>query len=812
MGDPQTLSWFVNYTTINFPATYYALILWDHGGGTYGVCWDDSNGHDNLSINEVHSVLSSLTTKVDVLCSDACLMGMTEIYYDFGQVVRPGGYVVGSELTEPGDGYPYDTSLSWLSTNINTATPETFAKAIVDEYDVSYLSYPWGDVTQATIAASDSIILKNSINSFAEAVIAANDSGVNTALATARSSASHSDLDGYDFVDLWTFASNVATANSTINQLSTNIQGNITNLLYYKGHKPGGGTITGIKGVSIYYPKDLTYLDFSYAAKTTFGADSQWDEMLAHLAGTPSGGGEEDAFEENDDMGQATLITIPNTYPLYSADDDYFKFDRTAGQRVDITLEFSDTLADLDLYLAYSDGTVLAQSISGFSLIESVSVESMPITDTYYILVDNYAGVNTPYSLKLTGVADDAFEENDDISTASLINENQLYSDLVAYDDDWYELSASPGDVITVTLNYTYSAGDLNLVLYTGLGTPIDLSDNPTNQESISYYTDTGGTFYARVMPGQNNTNYSLKYTSAPFSDDLYEENDDYLDAVLLTVGTYSLNGLDEDWFEIDLEPGEWLNITLIIDSEEGDLDLWLYDELGYTVAAAFTVKAQENILFSSQWDQNVLLLVNPYEAALDYTLIIEKPTGLTDDAYEDNDNIAEATNLGVVVNGPAVHISAISYDWDFYALNISQFDNLTVELTSSVDPDVVIWNATFDLIEYIGGPGGEDFTIQINTTGLYYILILPYDGFGNYNLTVSLTNPSAPTPTTTPTTTLNTTPTTTVNSTTPISTGSTTTPADLTIPVPGFPVLIFFYAMISLSAIFIIYRYRRYP
>ena len=52
MGNPSTLVDFVNWGMANNPAQKYALVLWDHGGGLDGVCWDDT-GNDHLTNREV---------------------------------------------------------------------------------------------------------------------------------------------------------------------------------------------------------------------------------------------------------------------------------------------------------------------------------------------------------------------------------------------------------------------------------------------------------------------------------------------------------------------------------------------------------------------------------------------------------------------------------------------------------------------------------------------------------------------------------------------------------------------------------------
>ena len=97
MGDASTLKKFIRFCKVNYPAQKYALILWNHGGGTRGeessppemtnkaVCWDDTNGKDALYIGEISSVLTSAES-VDLLGFDACLMGSVEVAYQF----RPG--------------------------------------------------------------------------------------------------------------------------------------------------------------------------------------------------------------------------------------------------------------------------------------------------------------------------------------------------------------------------------------------------------------------------------------------------------------------------------------------------------------------------------------------------------------------------------------------------------------------------------------------------------------------------------------------------------------------------------------------------
>jgi len=105
MGDPQTIVDFVTWCVNNYPADKYALILWDHGGGLSGVCWDDDNGDDNINLHELRNALetvyNNLGIKIDVLGFDACLMGMIEVAYQCRDYVD---YIAFSQETEGADG------------------------------------------------------------------------------------------------------------------------------------------------------------------------------------------------------------------------------------------------------------------------------------------------------------------------------------------------------------------------------------------------------------------------------------------------------------------------------------------------------------------------------------------------------------------------------------------------------------------------------------------------------------------------------------------------------------------------------------
>ena len=108
MGDPGTLSMFLNYTYETFPSEHYALVMWDHGEGSLvGVCHDSNFRDDCLDTEELRTAFrnSPFAEKpLDWIGFDACLMGSAEIAKLLSPYAR---YMVASEESEPQSGWDY---------------------------------------------------------------------------------------------------------------------------------------------------------------------------------------------------------------------------------------------------------------------------------------------------------------------------------------------------------------------------------------------------------------------------------------------------------------------------------------------------------------------------------------------------------------------------------------------------------------------------------------------------------------------------------------------------------------------------------
>src|SRR5947208_2910878 len=86
---------------------------------------------DNLEMKQVvKAVHKKLGRKLDLLGMDACLMSMPEVGYQMRSHVA---FTVGSEETEPLDGWPYQEILGKLAKTPDM-TPDGLGKVVVKEY------------------------------------------------------------------------------------------------------------------------------------------------------------------------------------------------------------------------------------------------------------------------------------------------------------------------------------------------------------------------------------------------------------------------------------------------------------------------------------------------------------------------------------------------------------------------------------------------------------------------------------------------------------------------------------------------------
>jgi len=295
MGDPATLTNFVQWGAANYPADHYALVLWDHGGGTDGVCYDDTSGGDVLTLAELSGALGAAGVQFDIVGFDACLLGLMETV---SEIRDHAGIMVGAEPTIPWDGWPYDTFLADLAAAPGQ-TPAQLATLIVARYGESY----GGDEGISAIDVAAAETLATALDAFAGTVLA-QDADWDT-FATSWEAASWFSDDS--FRDLGTFLGEVSnSATNAAIKTAAQVAKTAYDAAVIANHSgPGiGGT-----GLSIYFPETGSIVAEDYtAANFALLADTQSDEFLSEYVVGGGGGGDEPVDDDDVVIVEPTIV------------------------------------------------------------------------------------------------------------------------------------------------------------------------------------------------------------------------------------------------------------------------------------------------------------------------------------------------------------------------------------------------------------------------------------------------------------------------------------------------------------------------
>ena len=279
-GDPNVLLNFIDWAMTNYPASRYVLVIWDHGGGwrrkageaIKGISYDDHGGY--IDTVELGNVFASISRPIHIVGMDACLMQMEEVAH---QIMFRGYYLVASEETIPGNGWPYDDILQEIKNNPNIDL-STFTQKIVDHYVAEYSG---GSVTLSSrILYSREVAYK--ANDLAHAI----RSNPN-AWGTIREIISSTQRYYYtDYKDLYDFARRLKDSTSmptAIKNAAQAVMTAINNVVVKEGHN--GTSMANSHGISIWLPHSSDQFNNGKAGYSLldFAHDTEWDEMLDDL-------------------------------------------------------------------------------------------------------------------------------------------------------------------------------------------------------------------------------------------------------------------------------------------------------------------------------------------------------------------------------------------------------------------------------------------------------------------------------------------------------------------------------------------------
>ena len=362
-------------------------------------------------------------------------------------------------------------------------------------------------------------------------------------------------------------------------------------------------------------------------------------------------------------------------------------------------------------------------------------------------------------------IIDNWLSEVDGIGTCAAYGENATQAEFTNFVDvDWFEFSASSDTrVEQIIIEYqSLDGGTMIFEVFDSEGDAVVINTEGDGNVTtifgegvLSIQQPSDSTYFIRVAPVSDISalsGYDFRVTLStepPIIDgvveDNYEENDNFQD--LFDLRDYagfwlaSIDGLgtqfDPDWYEISVPEGAGqLLLTLTSDSLDGNVDLTLSKKNGNKIFVSADGGDTESIVWNDPIPGAYAVTVTGDRVGNQYNLFWG--VALEDDAYEENDELAEAYDLSAwgrswlrKLDGPGVQ-----RDEDWYKISVpagtAQLDVRTNFNPDEGDIDLELYNTNDYLIaRSISQNDIESLTYSSPASGDYYIQI-HYENAGN--------------------------------------------------------------------------------
>ena len=292
MGDGDRLTWAVVTAFSYAPADHYMLVLWDHGGGWRGVCYDDSSlagveqgWVSRLTTPETAASLAAAQEqlretvdedfKITILGYDACLNAMIEVVYQNRDIAD---YMFASINLVPGPGMGYEGFLSFMVQDPRPSVEE-IGISVVDTYIEFYedlnsetgqgLEY-FGDTTLSFIKLGDRVTqLVDDIDALAHELI---DGGyMETHRGAIESAESQTPRiptykgEQFPFIDLGLFAEKLGEKIPDLKPLTDKVVDGVDEIVVYENHvTSASGAVLRTSGISVYFTCSYYWINPAY--------------------------------------------------------------------------------------------------------------------------------------------------------------------------------------------------------------------------------------------------------------------------------------------------------------------------------------------------------------------------------------------------------------------------------------------------------------------------------------------------------------------------------------------------------------------
>jgi len=631
MGSKTTLKNFITYVFTNHPAQHYVLDLWNHGSG-FGVCWDDTSSNDKLTFDEVDEAIAEACTAasetIDILAADACLMQNLEWIYENNEYVD---FIVSSQETIPGYGYPYDLMIDSLCDDWGV-TPANYAIDMVNDYHNDYTSSYDTTLSAVDVRTASFTNLMNAFNIFTANMTIIADAQ-RSAIASAR--AATQEFYYTTFIDLQDFAEEVKTRivgqqyKDACDVLITSIQSAVLNTKQHNN--------PDAHGISIYFPETSSSYDSGYSSVIDLGEETGWDEFLDVYYNGPAYKLKLEDYtyhdyvslnpiNDNDGIAEQgetinVSITIKNTGTM-----DATLVNGTlscASPYINITIAFQD----------YGDLTQGTSRTLDFQFNVSLTAPDSAVITFTFLIQAMFTVAYQKYESLVLVVAQSTLTGGDSFENALLISAG-IYDSLMPGPDPidgsaWFRISVPAGKFLIVTIMSGAGGSDFDIYLYDPSGTFLTAAIKSTYPDSCSTYAQDAGHYRIRIYPydgsGSFTFNVTISDTTGP-EDGLSIGTAISLSRQHPTV-TDELPAATPDgemYFRVFLQEGERITVWLRGDSGESDFDLYLYDYWLNLLDYSLSYNYPEEIRWTAEYTGYHYLIVDIWDGSGEFEIEVK--------------------------------------------------------------------------------------------------------------------------------------------------------------------------------------------
>ncbi|MFT7579869.1 MAG: hypothetical protein ACI9MR_001536 [Myxococcota bacterium] len=306
-----------------------------------------------------------------------------------------------------------------------------------------------------------------------------------------------------------------------------------------------------------------------------------------------------DIYEPNDGYLNAAAVVDGDAgtgVSICVGDHEWYAVDVSNGELLEFAIAGDHNEVDLGLQIyALNDDDTVTERTGSNTLSDDEIVRYLPHdSGTFLVHVWPTRGTVTgsnDFNVEVSGdeCVEDGFEPNNAYAEAQVIAAGG-YGDmtLCVGEDDWYRVDVDNGQLFDATLGFTHDDNDLGLWLYKrnsdGTLPPRGASDTLSDEEAVSYRPLDGGTYVFRVGRtrgiGVASYGLDLAITGQLCADDAFEPNDAYPQAQPIDLGDYTDHSLcigDTDWYVIEAENGQVIQVDASVDPDDSGLGLELY-------------------------------------------------------------------------------------------------------------------------------------------------------------------------------------------------------------------------------------------